>query len=102
MKRRTEFLIAFLIFLIFILLIYLALAMAGDRVIIQKFDKDYNRIGYSVLENGRESEFDREGNRTEHSVYDRDRIDHYDRDWNRQGHSEIDIENEKEDKEYDP
>jgi len=98
MNKRTEILIIILILIIFIGLIWAAMALGGERVIIRRYDKDYNRTGYSVIENGRESHFDREGNRTGHSVYDRDKIDHYDRDWNRSGHSDIEDDNSKDDK----
>lgn len=97
--KKRDCLMAGLVVAMLIFLLWACLALGDGQVRIQRFDKNYNRTGYSVLENGRESHFDREGNRTGHSVYDRDRgkIDHFDSEWQREGHSDIEDDNPKDD-----
>ena len=98
--KQRDCLMVSLVVVVLIFLLWACLAVGGGSVRIQKFDKDYNRTGYSVIDNGRESNFDREGNRTGTSIRNEGggRIDHFDSEWNRQGHSDIEDDNPKDDK----
>jgi len=79
---------------IFLTLIFLQLsgpgAMASERTIIRHYDRESNRTGYSVIENGRESYFSKDWKREGYSIHreDGERIDHFSQEWDRRGHSE--------------
>jgi len=91
---KTEIIIVILIMAITVVALWFSVAYGGGRIIIKHYDKDYNRTGYTVIENDRESHFSKNWDRTGHSVpvNDGDKIDHYDLDWNHRGHSDIDRE----------
>ena len=76
------------IIIFLLILLFANLSFAGD--IIKIYDQQHHVIGYSKIENGKETHFDRAWNRIGHSVYDsdKDRKTHYDTNYNRSGRSE--------------
>jgi len=97
MNKRLNLFIVILILAIFLFLLYVSLAMAGDRII-RHFDKNGVRTGYSKIEGNRESHFSKDWNREGYSIHrENGRIDPFTRGWNRQGHSDIEDDNQKSD-----
>ena len=71
----------------------IATADPNGRII--HYDKDRNRIGYSIREGNRESHFSISGEREGYSLYEGDLVDRFDNEWNRQGYNEYDEPQDK-------
>ena len=70
---------------VFALFTFYSIVFPGGRVV-KRYDKDHNIIGYSVIENGRETRYSKAWSVEGYSIHSDDRVDRFDDDWNRDGY----------------
>ena len=78
----------------FCIIIFLGILFCANAVFagetIRHYDQQHNAIGYTVIEDGRETHFDSSWNRTGYTTSEKNKGTHYDIEQNRIGHTEWD------------